>query len=77
MLRTNGYLTRISRASRIGRKRMPNWVDNRLTISGNPKDIKKLKEQLAQPYSETIDSFDTTTKQMVRQVITHDEPFSF
>ena len=56
---------------------MPNWVDNRLTISGNPKDIKKLKEQLAQPYSETIDSFDTTTKQMVRQVITHDEPFSF
>ena len=56
---------------------MPNWVDNVLTIKGEPQDIKKLKEQLAQPYSETIDSFDTTTKQMVRQVINHDEPFSF
>ncbi len=28
---------------------MPNWVNNTLTITGKPEDIKKIKEQLAKP----------------------------
>lgn len=41
---------------------MPNWVYNGLTIEGSPDSVKKLMEQMNQPFTLLHNSWDTTTQ---------------
>ena len=43
---------------------MPNWVYNGLTVEGNPESVKKMIEQLNQPFHVLHDNWDTETMQM-------------
>ena len=57
---------------------MPNWVFNGLTIEGKPESITKLAEQLNQPFKRVYESWNTTTKQMEKQLTTYSNPvFAF
>jgi len=57
---------------------MPNWVYNGLTIEGNPESVKKMMEQLNQPYARVHDQWNVKTQQMEKQQVTYPNPiFSF
>ena len=43
---------------------MPNWCYNSLTIEGDKKQIKAIKEQLNKPFKQSHDSWDKETKEM-------------
>jgi hypothetical protein len=57
---------------------MPNWVYNGLTIEGNPDSVKKLMEQMNQPFVRVHDNWNTQTMQMEKQQSTYPNPvFAF
>lgn len=57
---------------------MPNWVFNGLTIEGNPDSVKKLMEQMNQPFVRVHDNWNTQTMQMEKQQTTYPNPvFAF
>ena len=45
---------------------MPNWVYNGLTVEGNPESVKKMMEQLNQPFTMIHDSWDVSTNTMLK-----------
>lgn len=57
---------------------MPNWVYNGLTIEGNPDSVKKLMEQMNQPFVRVHEQWNTDTQQMEKQQVTYPNPvFAF
>lgn len=57
---------------------MPNWVFCGLTIEGNPDSVKKLMEQVNQPFVRVHDNWDIATQQMQKQQVTYPNPvFAF
>jgi hypothetical protein len=57
---------------------MPNWVYNGLTIEGNPDSVKKLMEQMNQPFVRVHDNWNVKTQQMEKQQTTYPNPvFAF
>ena len=57
---------------------MPNWVYNGLTIEGNPDSVKKLMEQMNQPFVRVHDNWNIKTQQMEKQQVTYPNPvFAF
>jgi hypothetical protein len=57
---------------------MPNWVYNGLTIEGSPDSVKKLMEQMNQPFVRVHDNWSTETQQMQKQQVTYPNPvFAF
>lgn len=57
---------------------MPNWVYNGLTIEGSPDSVKKLMEQMNQPFVRVHDNWNTQTMQMEKQQTTYPNPvFAF
>jgi hypothetical protein len=57
---------------------MPNWVYNGLTIEGNPDSVKKLMEQMNQPFVKLHDSWNPSTGNMEVKQTTYPNPvFAF
>jgi hypothetical protein len=57
---------------------MPNWVFNGLTVEGNPESVKKMMDQLNQPFVRVHDNWSTETHQMEKQQVTYPNPvFAF
>jgi hypothetical protein len=57
---------------------MPNWVYNGLTVEGKPESVKKMMEQLNQPFVRVHDNWDIKTQQMQKQQVTYPNPvFAF
>ncbi len=57
---------------------MPNWVYNGLTIEGNPDSVKKLMEQMNQPFTMMHDSWDVSTNSFMKKNTIYSEPiFAF
>jgi hypothetical protein len=57
---------------------MPNWVYNGLTVEGNPDSVKKMMEQLNQPFVRVHDQWNMETHQMEKQQVTYPNPvFAF
>ena len=60
---------------------MPNWVFNHLTIEGNELDIKRVKQQVGQPFTREYSDFTTNSEGKLERTattITFDNPiFSF
>ena len=57
---------------------MPNWVMNGLTIEGNPESVKKLMDQLNQPFKMVHDSWNMETHQQEKKLVTYPNPiFAF
>jgi hypothetical protein len=57
---------------------MPNWVYNGLTIEGNPDSVKKLMEQMNQPFSMVHDSWDVSTNSFMKKNTLYPNPvFAF
>lgn len=57
---------------------MPNWVYNGLTVEGSPESVKKMMEQLNQPYVRVHDQWNVATQQMEKQQVTYPNPiFAF
>jgi len=57
---------------------MPNWVYNGLTIEGSPESIKRLVEQMNQPFKKIADNWNPETKEMEKKLYTYPNPvFAF
>ena len=57
---------------------MPNWVYNGLTIEGKPESVKKLMEQMNQPFKMVHDSWNMQTHQQEKKLVTYPNPiFAF
>lgn len=57
---------------------MPNWVFNGLTVEGNPESVKKMMDQLNEPFVRVHDNWSTETHQMEKQQVTYPNPvFAF
>jgi hypothetical protein len=57
---------------------MPNWVYNGLTVEGNPDSVKKMMEQLNQPFTRIHDSWDITTNTFMKKNTLYPNPvFAF
>ena len=57
---------------------MPNWVDNTLTVEGNPESVIKLKNQLNTPFKRNHDQWNPETGNMEVKEYAYDNPiFSF
>ena len=46
---------------------MPNWVYNGLTVEGNPESVKKMMDQLNQPFTVIHDSWDISTNTFMKK----------
>lgn len=57
---------------------MPNWVYNGLTIEGSPDSVKKLMEQMNQPFTLLHNSWDVSTQSFVKKNTLYPNPvFAF
>jgi hypothetical protein len=57
---------------------MPNWVYNGLTVEGNPESVKKMMEQLNQPFTMMHDSWDVSTNTYMKKNTLYSSPlFAF
>jgi hypothetical protein len=57
---------------------MPNWVYNGLTVEGSPESVKKVMDQLNQPFVLVHDQWNIKTSQMEKQQVTYPNPvFAF
>lgn len=57
---------------------MPNWVFCGLTIEGNPDSVKKLMEQMNQPFTMLHNSWDVTTQSVINKNTLYPNPvFAF
>lgn len=57
---------------------MPNWVYNGLTVEGKPESVKKMMDQLNQPFVRVHDNWNIKTQQMEKQQVTYPNPvFAF
>jgi hypothetical protein len=57
---------------------MPNWVYNGLTVEGNPESVKKMMEQLNQPFTMIHDSWDVSTNTYMKKNTLYSSPlFAF
>jgi hypothetical protein len=57
---------------------MPNWVYNGLTVEGNPDSVKKMMEQLNQPFTVVHDSWDVSTNTFMKKNTLYPNPvFAF
>ena len=57
---------------------MPNWVMNGLTVEGNPDSVKKMMNQLNQPFKMVHDNWNMETHQHEKQLVTYPNPiFAF
>jgi hypothetical protein len=57
---------------------MPNWVYNGLTVEGNPDSVKKMMEQLNQPFTMIHDTWDVSTNTFMKKNTLYPNPvFAF
>jgi hypothetical protein len=57
---------------------MPNWVYNGLTVEGNPESVKKMMDQLNQPFTVVHDSWDVSTNTFMKKNTLYPNPvFAF
>ena len=57
---------------------MPNWVYNGLTVEGNPDSVKKMMEQLNQPFTMIHDTWDVSTQSFMKKNTLYPNPvFAF
>ena len=57
---------------------MPNWVYNGLTVEGNPESVKKMMEQLNQPFTMMHDTWDVSTNSFMKKNTLYSYPvFAF